>query len=102
MPAPKTKRDRKRLVALPAPKTFHLDKRADQILADGAGEDDELLDTRAQAEWLGVSVQWLEIARVRGDGPPFLKLAPRIVRYPRGGTRRWLRARMYRSTSEYA
>jgi hypothetical protein len=60
------------------------------------------LDTKAEADWLGVSTQWLEIGRCRGYGPPFERLSPRVIRYQRGKTRRWLDERSHRCTSEYA
>jgi hypothetical protein len=83
------------------PRKFHLDKRAAAIAAE-PGDDDELLTTSQMATWLGVSVQWLDIGRHAGYGPPFLKLGPHLVRYHRGSGRKWLLARTHHSTSEYA
>jgi predicted DNA-binding transcriptional regulator AlpA len=74
------------------PSSHHLDKRAGELAA-GDGDDDELLSSRQLADWLGVSVQWVEIGRTRGYGPPFLRLGPRMVRYRRGPVRKWLRKR---------
>jgi hypothetical protein len=37
-------------------------------------------------------------ARMRGDGPPYVKVG-RAVRYPESGLR-WMRAHMHLSTSE--
>lgn len=74
------------------PNRHHLDKRAEK-LADEPGDDDDLLRTKEVAEWLGVSEPWLEIARSKGFGPPFIRVTPRMIRYPRGRVRRWLRAR---------
>jgi predicted DNA-binding transcriptional regulator AlpA len=74
------------------PSTHHLDRRAGK-LADEPGDNDDLLKTRELAAWLGVSEQWLEIGRVRNYGPPFIKIDPRMIRYPRGRVRRWLRTR---------
>jgi hypothetical protein len=84
-----------------APKTFHIDRRADRIVAGNLGADDELLTTRAVAAWLEVSPQWLEIGRHRGYGPPFKKLSPRNIRYRRGDLLNWLRSRTHSSTAEY-
>ncbi|MBK7362182.1 MAG: DNA-binding protein [Micavibrio sp.] len=53
------------------------------------------------AKLLGVSTQWLEIGRVHGYGPPFIKLTPRMVRYRIGDVKKWLADRVYHSTSEY-
>jgi len=75
-------------------KRHHLDRRADlasqQIIG---GDDDQLLDTPQLCELLKCSHQWLEIGRHEGWGPPFVKLAPRMVRYRRGDVREWLHKR---------
>lgn len=42
----------------------------------------EYLNTEQAAEYLQVSTQWLEIGRVKGYGPKFIKLG-RLVRYKR-------------------
>jgi predicted DNA-binding transcriptional regulator AlpA len=76
---------------------LHLDKRAGELLAK-PGDNDEMLSTRALALWLGLSESWLEIARGKGNGPPFIKLAPRYVRYNRASVRRWLQERERTST----
>jgi predicted DNA-binding transcriptional regulator AlpA len=84
-------------------RSFHLDKRAEQILdADSGGDDDELLSTREVATWLGVSRTWLEIGRSEGYGPRFTRLAPRIIGYRRADVVAWLRERTHQSTKEYA
>ena len=83
------------------PKTFHIDKRAQSIIAVDVGADDELLSTRELASWLGLSVQWLEIGRTRGYGPKFTRISPRMVRYRRGDVLKWLRSRTHGSTAEY-
>ena len=78
----------------PNVKHLHLDKRAPAIIAAAAtGGDDDLLTTREQALWLGVSLQWLENGRTQGYGPPFTVLGPRLVRYRRGDTRKFLKER---------
>jgi predicted DNA-binding transcriptional regulator AlpA len=85
------------------PKTHHLDRRAAAIAAVGAtlGADDDLIDTRALAAWLGLSRQWCEIGRSKGYGPPFVKIAPSRVRYRRGDVLKWLESRTYRAVGEY-
>ena len=82
---------------------FHLDKRVDAIIdaGGGSGADDQLLDTDAMAAWLGVSVQWLNIGRHLGYGPPFKKINPRCVRYLRGDVLKWLAQRTHVRTAEY-
>jgi predicted DNA-binding transcriptional regulator AlpA len=74
------------------PVNFHINKRADAILAASAGNgnDDDLLTPLQTADWLGVSMQWLAIRRSRGDGPPCVRLSPKVVRYRRGDVRSWL------------
>jgi predicted DNA-binding transcriptional regulator AlpA len=84
------------------PEKFHIDKRADQIVATTVGDDDDLLDTRDTAKWLGVSEQWLEIRRHHGGGPKFVQLSPRQIKYRRKEVLAWLKRRSYASTAEYA
>jgi hypothetical protein len=84
------------------PASHHIDKRArDLIEAANEGTDDDLLNTPRTAVWLGVSPEWLEIGRSKGYGPPFLRLAPRRVRYHRGTVKLWLLERSHASTAEY-
>ncbi len=85
-----------------APTKHHIDKRADRIVGADIGADDELLSTQAVANWLGVSVQWVEIGRSKNYGPPFRKISARCIRYLRGDVLKWLKARSYASTAEYA
>jgi hypothetical protein len=77
------------------PPKHHLDQRADSIIALGTidGDDDLLLTTPQTALWLGVSVQFLEIGRSQGYGPPHVTLAPRVIRYRRDEVNAWLRER---------
>jgi hypothetical protein len=84
-----------------APRTHHIDKRATRIAETVAGDDDDLLPTPDIAAWLEVSVQWLEIGRFKGYGPPFMRVSDRMIRYRRGDVRQWLRERTHQRTSEY-
>jgi predicted DNA-binding transcriptional regulator AlpA len=99
MTTPKTK-------SKPSTKTgsLHIDKRAPRLLDDpiSEGPDDELLTTEQVANWLGVSVQFLEIQRGRNTGPRFVRISPRIVKYTRGDVRAWLKKRAHASTKEYS
>lgn len=61
----------------------------------------ELMTTKAVAEWLGVSVSWLEQRRAKGEGPPARRLGPRSVGYTRADIQAWLDERTYSCTSEY-
>jgi hypothetical protein len=82
------------------PGNMHIDKRAGRLLNDpvSEGPDDELLTTPQVAEWLGVSVKFLELQRGRGTGPGFVDISKRIKKYRREAVRAWLRRRERRST----
>jgi predicted DNA-binding transcriptional regulator AlpA len=72
------------------------------MLAESStGAPDDLLTTRAVAEWLGVSVQFLEIGRHKGYGPKFVRIGPARIRYRRAGVLAWLEERTFASTSQY-
>ena len=62
--------------------------------------DDELLPPPPAAKVLKVSLSWLAKARLRGDGPRYVKIG-RSVRYPKSYIREYLRARTRNSTSEF-
>jgi hypothetical protein len=84
-----------------APRRLHLDKRAAKLSAELDHQDadlDQLLTTQQTAALIGMSAQWLEVGRVKGYGPHFIRLAPKIIRYRRGDLRAWLkeRARTFR------
>ena len=83
---------------------MHIDRRAERLLGEhiSDGPDDESLTTQDVADWLGVSTQFLEIARHRGTGPECVWLSPRQVRYRRGKVRAWLKKRSSFSTAEAA
>lgn len=85
-------------------RSHHLDKRAGAIVAATAGEveEDKLLTTTEVAEWLGVSLAWLEIGRHKGYGPPFVTVAPRLIRYLRSSVLAWLHERTHQCTREYS
>ena len=57
------------------------------------------LTTSEAADYLRVSKQYLEIARHRGDGPPYIKLS-RAVRYFRPSLDEWMLARQRNHTAE--
>jgi predicted DNA-binding transcriptional regulator AlpA len=60
------------------------------------------LQTPDAAARLGFAAGTLEKMRVRGDGPPYLRLSPRRVVYDADKLDAWARSREYNSTSEYA
>ena len=85
------------------PRRLHLDRRAAEIAEKGRHRDPtDLLTTKEMAAWLGVSTQWLEIARGNAYGPPFERIGPRHIRYMVGKTLKWLDERTHRCTAEYA
>lgn len=57
-----------------------------------------LLTRRTVEAELGLSRRWLEIAAVRGDGPPFVKINRRVF-YRYGDLLGWIAARLTTSTS---
>ena len=84
-----------------APRTHHLDRRAADIAARGAGDADDLLTTRQVADWLGVAEEWVENGRQKKFGPTFTRLSSKIIRYRRADVLKWLRSRTHASTAEY-
>ena len=58
-----------------------------------------LLVPKEAAQRLKLSLSWLAKARMRGDGPPYIKVG-RSVRYPEPGLLQWMKGRMRMSTSE--
>ncbi len=81
-------------------KRLHLDRRANQLAAE-PGDDDELLDSINLADWFGCSPQWVDNGRTYGYGPPYVELAPRMIRYRRGDVRKWLAERARLRTNGY-
>ena len=60
---------------------------------------DQLLTPPQTGKLLGVSDSWLAKARLRGDGPRYVKVG-RSVRYPKSYVHDYLRLRTRSSTSE--
>jgi predicted DNA-binding transcriptional regulator AlpA len=58
-----------------------------------------LLIPKETAGRLKVSTSWLAKARMRGDGPPFIKIG-RAIRYPEAALILWMKSRQRVSTSE--
>jgi predicted DNA-binding transcriptional regulator AlpA len=53
------------------------------------------------AKLLKISVSWLQKARVRGDGPPFIRISGGCIRYQVSAVQEWLQSKIVHSTSEY-
>lgn len=62
----------------------------------------ELVSQERAAEILGVSERFLERRRVRGGGPPFVRVSPRAIRYRVSDLEAWIAERTHDSTAEYA
>jgi hypothetical protein len=60
------------------------------------------LPTPEAAARIGLAPGTLDKMRVRGDGPPYLRLTPRRVVYAVDELDGWARARQFNSTSEYS
>jgi predicted DNA-binding transcriptional regulator AlpA len=58
-----------------------------------------LLAPKETAGRLKVSTSWLAKARMRGDGPPFIKLG-RAIRYSEAALIQWMKGQQRLSTSE--
>lgn len=50
-----------------------------------------LLSTEDAAALTGLSAEWFYQARKKGDGPPYLRVTSRIVRYDRDDLLGWFR-----------
>jgi len=58
-----------------------------------------LLRPKEAAELLSCSTSFLAKGRMRGDGPPFIKIG-RAIRYDEAALRQWMKSRQRLSTSE--
>ena len=60
---------------------------------------DALLNEEGAARLLGVSIRFLQKHRSTGDGPGFVKLSSRCIRYRRRDLRDWSESRIKTSTA---
>jgi predicted DNA-binding transcriptional regulator AlpA len=58
-----------------------------------------LLTPKEAARLLRVSSSWLAKARMRGDGPPYIRIG-RSIRYVESALFQWMKGRQRMSTSE--
>jgi predicted DNA-binding transcriptional regulator AlpA len=58
-----------------------------------------LLTPKEAAKLLKVSTSWLAKARMRGDGPPYIRIG-RSIRYAEAALIQWMKSRQRLSTSE--
>jgi len=61
---------------------------------------ERLLTAKEAADFLRLSLSWLAKSRLRGDGPPYLKVG-RSIRYVESSLMQWMRVRQRLSTSEH-
>jgi len=76
----------------------HLDRRVAELIEQGAGDPDELIDTKTLARWLGVSPAWAHVARHQGRGPTWVEISRKRIRYRRRDVWAWLDTRRRTST----
>ena len=79
-------------------KRHHLDRRAAKIAAEMKSviDGDQLLTTKQLAALLAVSEQLVEIWRHKREGPKWVALGPRCIRYKRSAVLAWLNDRASR------
>lgn len=61
---------------------------------------DSLINEKVAAEFLGYTIRALQNWRVRGGGPPFVKVSSRSIRYRRRELIEWSESRMVSHTSD--
>ena len=61
----------------------------------------DLLPTNEAATYCCVSKKFLATKRCHGDGPEFIKISKRCIRYRKEDLDKWLESKKYKSTSEY-
>lgn len=59
-----------------------------------------LLTTKQAADWLGYKPRMLEARRLKGDGPLFIRISARAVRYRLEDLQNWVNSLLRSSTSE--
>jgi hypothetical protein len=93
---------KRKKVGKPAPKSFHLDRRAGELAAIcAAGDPDELLSPKQTSALISYSEVWLAKRRADGTGPPYVMINRRSIRYRRGTLRRYFEVRERKSIAEH-
>ncbi len=67
---------------------------------DGPDYWNALINEKVAAAFLGLTVRAVQGMRQRGDGPRFIRISSRCIRYRRIDLRAWPEARMRKSTSD--
>ena len=67
---------------------------------NAAVPNDRLMTPKEAAHFLRVSLSWLAKCRMRGDGPPFIQIGRRGIRYSEAALRQWLKSQERLSMSD--
>jgi predicted DNA-binding transcriptional regulator AlpA len=81
--------------------TSQLASAADSLPQRPAAPAIVLLTAKEAARLIKVSASWLAKARMRGDGPPYIKVG-RSIRYSEAAILQWMKSRQRLSTSEHS
>ncbi len=85
----------KRTALSTVPQNHHVDPHATTVIGIlETGDPDDLFEAEQVAAYLRVTISWLNVARSKGFGPPFIKLGPHMIRYRRSDLLKWLRSRV--------
>ena len=67
---------------------------------DAVHEPERLLTPIQAADFLSLTPRWLEMKRYHGDGPPFVRVSARCIRYRLSDIEDWVDCRIRTSTSD--
>ena len=67
---------------------------------DAVHEPERLLTPIQAADFLSLTPRWLEMKRYHGDGPPFVRVSARCIRYRLSDIEDWVSCRIRTSTSD--
>ncbi len=67
---------------------------------DAVHEPERLLTPIQAADFLSLTPRWLELKRYQGDGPPFVRVSARCIRYRLSDIEDWVDCRIRTSTSD--
>lgn len=73
----------------------------DRDQAEAGSTGSMLLSEKEAAKLLGFSPRTLQAWRVTGDGPHFIRISPRCIRYRPEDLEAWVNERVHTSTSDY-
>jgi hypothetical protein len=72
----------------------------DAAFEQGGAYWDNHIDENVAGAFLGLTGRSLQKYRMRGDGPEYVRISERCIRYTRRRLKRWADARARRSTSD--